>query len=357
MNTQRHQRRVPIGVLREFLNRILLAAGCEADDAAVAAEVFLDADLRGIGIQGFSHVHTLVRHIRTGRTDPRARPQVIRDGAATALVDGHRGLGQINGVFATDLTIAKARTAGCAVVGVVNSGDFFMAGYYAERIARAGLVGLVFSDSPPLVHPHGGTERLLGTNPLAVGIPTDGDDPIVHDMATSALAASRVRQAAYHDKELPAGCGVNRYGSPTNNAAEIRDGAIAPLAGYKGFGLALSIALLSGPLVGAFCGRALDSWMTEEPGQGASRGQLFIGIDPAAFGDPALFRKKVGLYRDEIKRSRKAPGVDAIRMPGERAFAMRRGQQSEGHVAVYDDVWDRSIALARDLGIDAPFIE
>jgi LDH2 family malate/lactate/ureidoglycolate dehydrogenase len=197
---------------------------------------------------------------------------------------------------------------------------------------------------------------MTGTNPLAISFPLAGGDPIVHDMSTSALSASRIRQAAYFEEQVPPGMGVTKDGRPTTNAAEIREGAIAPLAGHKGFGLALSVALLSGPLVGAMCGPALNSWMTETPGHGAPRGQLFIAIDPAAFGDPQTFEKKVADHAQEIRNSRKAPGVLAIRIPGERSQTMRRRQQAEGIVEIYETVWQRAVALGKSIGIPTPVI-
>lgn len=343
---------VEIPQLRDLMRRILEAAGCDAETASLSAEVFLDADLKGMGLQGLDHMATLVRHLQTGHTRPDARPKVIREEAATVLVDGGRGLGQINALFASDLAVKKARSAGAAVVGVVNSGDVFMIGHYAERMARAGCVALVCTDAPPLVHPHGGTERMLGTNPIAFGFPRGGEQPLLFDMSTSALSASRVRQAAYFDEPLPPGTGCDASGTPSTRASDVRDGAIGPLAGHKGFGLALSVALLSGPLVGAFCGPALASWMGSEPGTGAPRGQLFIAISPAAFGDPAVFAGKVDDYLGQITSSRKAAGFDAIRIPGDRAFGTRAEQRREGKIAILKVVWENALQMAERLGID-----
>ncbi|MGH0241448.1 Ldh family oxidoreductase [Sinorhizobium meliloti] len=345
---------IQVPKLHGFMVDLLVAGGISREDARKCSDVFLDADMKGIGLQGLDHISTLLRHVKVGRTNPSASPKLVRETAATAVIDGDFGLGQISALVAVDIAIRKAREAGCATVGVINGGDVFMVGHYAERIARANLVAFVFSDSPPLVHVAGGVERSVGTNPLAIGFPSAGEDPIVHDMSTSAISASRIRQAAYFGEELPDGLGVNKDGKPTNKAADIREGAIAPLAGHKGFGLALSVALLAGPLVGALCGKALDNWMTDEPGPGASRGQLFIAIDPAAFGDPDVFRRKVTGYADEIKGSAKAPGVKSIRVPGERGYATRRQQYAGGTVEMYQAVWDRAVELGRTFGVTAP---
>jgi L-2-hydroxycarboxylate dehydrogenase (NAD+) len=349
----RKTRTVQPQTLRELIEKLLRASGCDAEGATVAAGIFLEADLRGIGLQGLDHLPTMIRALRSGKIDPAGKPRTMKEGDAFALVNGGHGPGQLAAVFAVGLAIAKARKAGVACIGVVDSADIFMIGYYAEQIARAGLVGLVFTDSPPLVHAHGGTERVLGTNPLAIGVPTSGADPIVVDLSTSAWSASRMRQAAYHEETVPAGLGVDAAGNPTCNPSEIRAGAISPLAGHKGFGLSLCVALLAGPLVGAQVGRALDGWMTADAGRAGIKGHLFLAIDPACFGDPAVFRESVSAYVAQIKGSRKAPGVTEIRIAGERAFAARARSLRDG-VVVYEVVWQKVATLARELGVAMP---
>lgn len=349
----RSTRIVDVKVLRDFMERLLAAAGCGSEVAVVAADAFLEADLRGIGLQGLDHMPTMIRGLRNGRIKPDGKPQIVKEGPAFALVDGNYGAGQVAAIFAGDLAVRKAGKAGCSAVGVVNSSDVFMLGFYVERIARAGLIGFAFSDAPPLVHPFGGIERVLGTNPLAIAIPTAEAHPIVLDMATSALSASRIRQAAYHGEDVPEGIGLGPDGRETQDAAEIRQGTIGPLAGHKGFGLGLCVGILSGPLVGAAVGAALAQWLEDAPGAAGAKGHFFMAVDPAAFGDAAAFRNAVSAYVSEIKTSRKAPGVTEIRVPGERAFAERERSLRNG-VSIYEAVWERTAELAKDLGVQMP---
>jgi LDH2 family malate/lactate/ureidoglycolate dehydrogenase len=339
-------------VLRDFMTRMLRAAGCSDVNATETAEVFLEADLRGVGMQGLDHMFAMLDDLRRGTIDGQGRAEITREGPATALVDGHRGPGQPGGVFATDVAIRKAKEAGCATVGLINGADIYMVGYYAERMANAGLAGFVFSAAPSLVHPYGGVERRLGTNPIAIGIPTGSDDPVVLDMATSALSFSRVKFAAYHGEHLPEGMGVDLDGNPTTEAVKIVEGAIAPLAGHKGFGLGLCVALLSGPLVGGLAGKAIDGWLSEDGDRGV-RGHTFMAIDPAAFGDPDVFRANSQSYIDEVKSSRKAPGVESIRMPGERALTRRRESLAQG-VEVLEKTWEIAGQYAAKLGVEVP---
>lgn len=349
----RRSRLVEVDVLRDLMECLLKAAGCGAQVASQVASVFLEADIRGVGLQGLDHMPTMIRGLRTGRINPAGEPSVIKETDASALIDGDAGPGQIAALFAVDLAVRKARVAGCCAVGVVNSSDIYMLGYYGERIAQAGLVGFVFSDAPPLVRPFGGTERILGTNPLVIAVPSAERYPIVLDMATSAQSASRVRQAAYYDEDIPEADGVGPDGLATVKAERVREGAIGPLGGHKGFGLGLCVGLLSGPLVGALTGKALAGWFSEQPGAAGAKGHFFIVIDPAAFGDVDSFRTAVSAYIQEIKGSRKEAGVSEIRVPGERAFLQRERNLIEG-IPVDEIVWEKTAALAADLGVQMP---
>ncbi|MDP6080371.1 MAG: Ldh family oxidoreductase, partial [Arenicellales bacterium] len=146
---------------------------------------------------------------------------------------------------------------------------------------------------------------------------------------------------------------VGPDGLATVKAARVRDGAIGPLGGHKGFGLGLCVGLLSGPLVGALTGKALAGWFSEQPGAAGAKGHFFIVIDPAAFGDVDSFRTAVSAYIQEIKGSRKEAGVSEIRVPGERAFLQRERNLIEG-IPVDEIVWEKTAALAADLGVQMP---
>ena len=344
--------RVSAPALRALMEGLLSACGCPEDLAAQAAEVHLEAELRGIGLQGIDYMPYLIANLRAGNIDPAGRPRIVRENAATALVDGGNGLGQPAALLAAGTVARKARAAGAAALGITHSQDIFMIGYYAERIAREGCAGIVCTSGGPLVHAHGGTERVLSTNPIAFGFPAEGGrDPIVFDMATSALSNARIRQAAYHGEQVPPGSGVGPDGQPTTDAATIRKGAISPLAGHKGFGLSLCVAMLSGPLGGGDFGVSLAGAIVGE--RAGSQGHFMFAISPRAFGDEAAFRAAVAAYVAEIKSSRPAPGAEAIRMPGERAFAERERRLRDG-IPVLRATWEIVTDIAADLGVPMP---
>lgn len=342
---------VGAGALRALMERLLVACGCPDELASAAAEVFLEAELRGIGVQGIDYMPYLIANLRSGNIDPAGRPRIVKESAASALVDGGNGLGQPAALLAADTAARKAREAGAAAVGITRSQDIFMIGYYAERIARHGCAGIVCTSGGPLVHAHGGMDRVLSTNPIAFGIPAEGRDPIVFDMATSALSNARIRQAAYHGEQVSPGSGVGPDGLPTTDAATIRKGAISPLAGYKGFGLSLCVAMLSGPLTGSGFGAALAGAIVGE--RAGSQGHFMLAVAPQSFGDEVAFRAAVRAYADEIRTSRRAEESDPIRMPGERAFAERERRLRDG-IPVLRATWEIISKLAADLGVRVP---
>lgn len=368
-------RLVPIAALRTLIEAILGRLGCEPDVTTTVADMFVEANLRGHSGQGLEHfIYSMVRSIKSGRINPRGRPRVIKEGEAFALVDGETGPGQVAAVFAADLAVQKAAHAGCSVIGIVDSRDIYMVGYYAERIARAGSVGVIFTDGIPLVHPYGGIERVLGTNPIAIGVPTAGVHPIVLDLATCAGLFRDIWGAALRKEEIPEGLAVGADGLPTRSGPAALKGALSPLGGHKGYGLALCVGLLSGPLVGAAVGRAtgspivasavLDSgevradiWERlgkEDFGPTGSKGHLFVAVNPAVFGDEGTFRNAVTAYINEIKTSRRAPGVSEILVPGERSFRERDRNLVEGTVPIEERVWADALRLASVLNVRFP---
>src|SRR5450756_393527 len=150
-------------VLRAFLVEIFKAAGCDEENARLGAEGVVDADLHGHHIQGTDHIYSTVANLRAKRLNGRAKPRVTHETAATARIDGDGGLGHVTGVMATDLAIKKAKASGIGAVALVGGGDIFRLGYYVERIARAGLVGMTFTNTHPMrVHVPGGIEPILG---------------------------------------------------------------------------------------------------------------------------------------------------------------------------------------------------
>lgn len=352
-------RPVKVDVLRAFMEDILGAVGFDGDTAAVIADIHMESDLRGIHVQGFNHlINTHVQKYMAGKSDPRAKPVVAKEGPSFALIDGKMGPGPLAGLLASDVAIEKAKATGTAIVGVNHSHDMFQAGLYVERIARAGFVGMLFSDdNVPVVHPLGGTQPIIGSNPLACAVPSTGD-PFLTDFTPCVTLPTYVRYSQRYDAPMNEGLITDADGNPTTDPFKactgighsLDVGAINP-GGNKGFGLLLMIDFLSGALVGADMG--LDHITKKD----AHKGHLFIAIDPAIFGDAETFKAAVTRRMEAIRDSKKAPGVEAIRIPGEGSFARRRKALEIGEVQIDRLCWEDSLKLADELGIAAPKLD
>ncbi|HYB10784.1 MAG TPA: Ldh family oxidoreductase [Alphaproteobacteria bacterium] len=348
--------RIDVATLRQFMENILGAVGCDVATARVLAEVHLEADLRGIGVQGLNHlINSHVAKLKSGKEKPNVKPNLVHDRDAIAVIDGQSGPGPIAALFAAELAAQKAHKTGCAAVGVRNSHDLYMAGYYAERIARMGAIGFVFSDDViPVVHPVGGAEPAIGSNPMAIAVPSEGE-PFLIDFAPCATLPTYVRYTKRYGGRLPEGVAHDALGRPTTDPYSVSDGsalqrglgAIAPL-GNKGYGLLLAIDFLSGALMG--CDMGSDHASKPK----VTKGHLFVAIDPAAFGDPRHFRQAVSARIGAIKGSRKATDTDEIRVPGERSFACRARNLRDGRVNIDAICWEDALKLAKELDLEAP---
>jgi LDH2 family malate/lactate/ureidoglycolate dehydrogenase len=345
------QRVVAATSLRKFVESIFIASGCEAESASHATEVLWEAELRGYATHGLIRLPNMVHRIQSEMIKARPRIRITKERAGTTLLDADRALGPVGAIFGADLAIRKAKQSGCCAVGVLNGNHICMAGYYAERIARAGCVGIVTTVTAPLAHVLGGMERLLGTNPLAISLPAGGDHPILLDFATTAISFGTVLKAKARGEPIPEGVALGPEGRPTTDPSEAVQGALTPLADHKGFGLSLVLGILAGPLLGAKVGKELGRSIAEK--NHYNKGDLLIAIDPSSFGDPAAFGEAVTAHLLEVKSSPLAPGYSEIRIPGERSFRERERRLREG-VPIEEVVWRDATSLAGELGVASP---
>jgi LDH2 family malate/lactate/ureidoglycolate dehydrogenase len=347
---------VRIDTLRAFMEDLLRAVGLDDDDAATVANIHLESDMRGVYPQGFNHlINSHLQYFMEDRADPRGKPAVVKEGPSFALIDGHSGPGPTAALMACDVAARKAETSGTAIVGITNSHDLFQAGLYAENIARRGHVALIFSDDVvPVVHPLGGTQPIIGSNPLAWAAPTLAD-PFVIDFTPCATLPTYVRYSQRYGAHMDEGLMHDADGNPTTDPAHVCAGiehsldvgAIDP-GGNKGYGMLLMIDFLSGALMGADMG--MDHITKERP----CKGHLLMAINPGLFHSADAFRTAVSARMDDIRGSKKAPGVDAIRMPGDGSFARRKASLEAGVVEIDAFCWEDGLKLAKRLGIEAP---
>jgi LDH2 family malate/lactate/ureidoglycolate dehydrogenase len=293
-------------------------AGYDDDDARILTDHVLDAALCGYEYSGLPKLLNVVddRHFR----QPRQPVTVVRETAATAMLDGGNNSGMIAAYRATEATIERAAASGLAIVCLANTWMTGRSAYYCEMIARAGFVAIHTVASPQSVAPFGGTRPALGTNPIAFGFPTERD-PLVIDMGTSAFMGTDLQFRARLGAPIPDGVALGPDGEPTTDARVARRGALLPFGGpeggYKGFGLALAMDALGALAAGA------------RP-EGDVSGYMFIAFKPDLFLAPEAYRREVTKRIDMIKATPRQTGVEEIRIPGERGYRTRARLLREG---------------------------
>jgi LDH2 family malate/lactate/ureidoglycolate dehydrogenase len=306
--------RLSVDEAREHSERALRRIGYDAEEARIIADHVIDAALCGYEYSGLAKILNIPERRRFKR--PRYPLKVLRETDVSILYDGGNNVGMLVMYHATRAVIEKAEARGIAVVGVTNSWMSGRSSYYVEMIARADLVGIHTAASARSVAPFGGTRPVLGTNPIAFGMPSSRG-PIVFDMGTSAFMGTDLAYRVRLGKPLPEGVAVDEKGQPTRNPEQARLGALLPFGGYKGFGLALIVQAF-----GVLAGSALDPDKDD--------GYVFVVFKPDLLIGLADFKQQVSELIDRVKATPRQPGVGEIRIPGERAFRERERALRDG---------------------------
>jgi L-2-hydroxycarboxylate dehydrogenase (NAD+) len=331
---------------RGLIRDVLAALGASAEEQRCVADALTEGDLRGYASHGLLRFPLMVQRIQAGTARVRAEPRVVSRRAAAALLDGDLGLGPFVATRAVDLAAMIAREQGLGVVGVFNNNHISLTGYYVERAARQGLIGLATTTGDAGVHPIGGIDRLFGTNPLAIAIPTAGE-PFLLDMASSEGTFGRVFSARQRGETIPATWAVDAAGEPTTDPAEALTGSLRPFGGAKGYGLGLCLAILAGPVVRAATGPEVIG--TIQPADPATKGDLFVLLDPEALGPADAARQAATEYLTRVRESRTAPDAEGIRVPGQRAMQLRSERLARG-IPIDEATWEAVEVLAGRVG-------
>lgn len=302
--------------LRTFCVQALLGAGAQAEDAVVVADGLVAADLRGVHSHGVLRIGIYVDRLRAGSIDPAADLEVVRDGKAVVVADAQAGFGIARAAQAMDLAVARAGTYGIATVAVRNGNHCGMLAYHAMRALPAGAVGIAISNADSQVAPWGARAKFLGTNPLAVAVPTGAEPPVVLDMATSVVAHAKIKGAADRGESIPSDWAVDSGGRPTSDPAAALAGALLTFGGFKGSGISLLIDLLAGLLPGGRSGpEIVPLYQRLDEPQGV--GHLFLALDVAAFEPLAAFTARVDETVRRIRALPPAAGATRALLPGE----------------------------------------
>jgi L-2-hydroxycarboxylate dehydrogenase (NAD+) len=334
---------VPVETLQNFMRDVFIGCGVPADEAVICSEVLITSDRRGIQSHGIGRLKLYFDRIRKGIQLPTTNFDIVRETPTTAVIDGHHGMGQVIGVRSMELAIAKARQYGMGAVAVKNSTHFGIAGYYPLMAVKAGMIGMAFTNARPSIAPTFGVQPMLGTNPIAFGAPTDEDCPFLYDAATSITQRGKFEVLAREGKPAKPGWAINDKNETITDAEQVLQGfakdaaALLPLggagedlAGYKGYGLATIVEILSASLQQGKFLWDLSGISPEGKTQPNYLGHFFMAIQVEAFCSFDDFKHSTGEIVRQLRAARKAPGAQRIYSAGEKEFISEKETASKG---------------------------
>lgn len=338
--------------LKDFTAAALSACGLPPADAQAVATAMIEADLTGVETHGIARLPQYVPWLRGGQINPRANISLAERGPATAVVDGDNGMGHLVMTYAARTAAELARESGVAWVGSRRSNHAGAGGVYASMLLEHDMIGIYgAASSANHMAVWGGSEPLLGTNPIAVAIPAGEEPPVVLDIATSLSSFGVIRKHQLEGRPIPEGWMISRKdGSPITDPGRAGEGTLLPIGGYKGSGLAMIIGLLAGPLNRAAFGRDVQD-AAGDRSQQTNTGQFIIAVDPARFLPLKEFKAEIDRHVRDLRGSARLPGIDAIRVPGGERQRQARERAQRG-VSLPAALLKQLDTVAGDLGIE-----
>jgi ureidoglycolate dehydrogenase (NAD+) len=342
--------------LTNFCIEAMCQCGMTPEEARVAADVLVTTDLWAVHSHGTKALRVYLKRMRAGGLNARGIPKVVAEGPAWAVMDGDNSMAMVSSCRAMEVAIAKAKQAGVGYVSMRNSCHFGAAGYYALLAAKQDMVGLAMSNADANMTVPGGNGKIVGNNPMAYAVPACEEAPLMLDMALSTVAAGKVNAAAAAGKPIPDNWITDEEGLPTTDPTLYPLHAfLMPMAGHKGYGLALMVETLSALVSGAGILGEVVSWNIDDLAQHTGHGHAFMAIDVGAMTPIAEFKKRTDAMIRQIRGSAKAKGSERIWLPGE----IEAGKMKEALAHGMDlpkDVRDSLRGLAEDLGMKVPWL-
>ena len=329
---------------KDTITKIFMNVGVNKDEATIISQMLVEADQRGVHSHGILCTARYVKLIKEGKMRPNMNINVLKDNGVVAVWDGNHSSGQILGYRSMEEAIKKATEHGIGVVCVKGANHFGALAYYAQMAQRAGMIGTALGTGDSIMAPWGGCEKVIGNNPISVAAPARNEVSPVLDMAMTVVANGKVsnmkRQGA---TEIPEGWGLDREGVPTTSMKDYY--TIPPMAGYKGWGMAVMVDILAGVLFGGGTGdRAKDS------ADGPSI--MMIAMDISAFNDEEKYYNDVDARINELKSSKKAKYSNGILMPGEIEANKFAASEESGIVEVLPENLDMVNDIAKEMAIE-----
>jgi len=329
--------------LRGIGKKMLQASGAPENEATTVADLLVEANLRGQDGHGILMLQRYLADIKSGRTVFPAEIEIVSDSDSSALINGNRGFGQVIGEKAMELAINKARGHTIGLVGAFNCNHIGMLAHYTMMALKQNMIGITICNSSPEVAPYGGKARKLGTNPLSIAIPAGKENPIVLDMATSVVAAGKIRTKYAKGEKLPEGWIIDEEGRPTVDPSVFvsRKGMLLPIGGYKGYGLSVIIDSICGALTGTGCSSTDFKF---------GNGVVMCAINIESFTPIEVFKERVDSQIRSIRDSPIAPNFNEILMPGEPEFRTMEERTKNG-IEIADYTWEALKEAGKELGI------
>lgn len=355
---------IAFDTMEQFMVDVFKGIGVPDEDAKICAEVLITSDKRGIDSHGIGRLKPIYYdRIKEGIQNPITNFEIVREGMTTAVIDGHDGMGHVVGKRAMQMAIDKAKKCGMGMVAVRNSTHYGIAGYYALMAAEAGMIGITGTNARPSIAPTFGIENMLGTNPLTFGMPTDEEFPFVLDCATSITQRGKIEVYERLGKNLPEGWVIGEDGSAKTDSHQVLidlvkgNAALAPLggigeatAGYKGYGYATVVEILSAALQGGSFLKGLLGFSPEGKTQPYHLGHFFMAVNISEFTDLESFKKTTGDILRELRNSKKAPGEEKIYTAGEKEYEAWLYRKDKG-VPVNEPLQKNIRDLINELGL------
>jgi LDH2 family malate/lactate/ureidoglycolate dehydrogenase len=346
--------------LLRFAQRVLTALDTPPATARIVAESLVEADVRGVATHGVVRLPSYRRQVDDQEVRAQAQPRVVHEHGATAYVDGGQAFGALTAEFCIDLATERAERHGVGAVSARGCMHFGAAARYALRAAQRGLVGIVATNTPGVMAPYGGLAPVVGNNPFAIAAPMPGGRPaFVLDMAQTVVARGRIKLAEMNEMEIPEGWALDADGEPTTDPTAALAGALLPFGGYKGYGLALAVEVLTAALAGA--GLSSELANTSMTGRPAARegvkvgsvGNLFIALAPDAFAGRDVFGQALLRIADAVTSVSPRAGFSEVLLPGQ-LEARATADAAENGVPLSAPTVAQLGDLAAGLGIASP---